>query len=323
MRNYIDFHCDTLSVAARNGADDIYSLPGQMLDIGRLHKSGVKAQFFALFFPEYNDEFLKKFGSNEGYFDLLYKVFDSSMKKHADAVRPAGNYKDLSENIKNGILSAFITFEDGRIIDGKIENLHKYYDKGIRLITLTWNYENCFGFPNSDDPAVMERGLKPFGIEAVEEMNRIGILVDVSHLSDGGFYDVARCCRKPFIASHSNCRALSPHQRNLTDDMIRILAEHGGVAGINFAGDFLNEDTSDIHSRVERMTAHALHMVNVGGEDLPAIGTDFDGINSILEIDGPDKMYMLFDSLKKAGLTERQIDKLAFGNAERIIKDTL
>ena len=323
MRKYIDFHCDTLSVAARNGAKDIYSLPDQRIDIERLDRAGAGAQFFALFFPEYNDDFIKKYVSDEGYFELLYKVFTDSMDKHGDRVRLAGNYDDLASNYDDGILSAFITFEDGRIIDGKMENLRKYYDKGIRLITLTWNFENCFGYPNSDDPGIMSKGLKPFGIEAVEEMNRLGILVDVSHLSDGGFYDVAEYSKKPFIASHSNCRSLSPHQRNLTDDMIRVLAEHGGVAGLNFAGDFLNEDTDDIHSRVDRMTAHILHMVKTGGEDLPAIGTDFDGINSILEIDGPEKMYILFDSLKKAGLSERQIDKVAFGNAQRIIKDVL
>ncbi|MGN0378683.1 MAG: dipeptidase [Butyrivibrio sp.] len=321
MRKYIDFHCDTLSVAARSGKDDIYSLPGQMVDIRKLKAANVMAQFFAIFFPEYNDEFVRKFGSNEEYFAMCYRVFQNSMEKHSDLIKQAGNGDDIEHNLQNGIISAFLTFEDGRIIDGVMENLEKYYNMGIRLITLTWNYENCFGYPNSGDAGKMNKGLKPFGIEALSEMNRLGILVDVSHLSDGGFYDVAKYCKKPFIASHSNCRALSPHQRNLTDDMIRVLAEHGGVAGLNFAGDFLNEDISDIHSRVERMVAHAAHMTDIGGEDIPAIGTDFDGIDSVLEISNPIEMDFLWDALKKAGFTERQIDKLAYQNAMRIMGD--
>ena len=323
MRSYIDFHCDTLSVAARNGEEDIFSLPEQKIDIGRLHAANVMAQFFAIFFPEYNDEFVRKYGSNEDYFTMCYKLFRNSMEKHPDLIRQAGCAGDILSNHEKGIVSAFLTLEDGRIIDGKMENFQKYYNMGIRLITLTWNYENCFGYPNSDNSEEMKKGLKPFGIEAVSEMNRLGILIDVSHLSDGGFYDVARYSRKPFIASHSNCRALSPHQRNLTDDMIRVLAEHGGVAGLNFAGDFLNEDTDDIHSRVERMAAHISYLTDLGGEDIAAIGTDFDGINSILEIKGPENMDVLFDALKKAGFTERQIDKIAFGNAQRIINEVL
>lgn len=323
MRSYIDFHCDTLSVAARNKTADIYSLPDQMVDIVKLSKADVMAQFFAVFFPEYNEEFVRKYGSDEDYFSMCHKVFRSTMEKYPELIKQAGNADDIENNRKNGAVSAVLTLEDGRIIGGKMENLEKYYNMGVRLITLTWNFENCFGYPNSDSALTMQKGLKPFGIEAIEEMNRIGILIDVSHLSDGGFYDVAKYSSKPFVASHSNCRALSPHQRNLTDDMIRILAENGGVAGLNFAGDFLNEDTTDIHSRVERMAAHASYITNLGGEDILALGTDFDGINSILEIKDPTEMDILWDALKNAGFTERQIDKAAYGNALRVIREVM
>src|SRR5699024_7042079 len=110
-----------------------------------------------------------------------------------------------------------------------LRRLHEFYDAGVRLITLTWNYENAAGYPNSRDSSVMRKGLKPFGKVLIEEMNDLGMIIDVSHLSDGGFWDVARRSKKPFIASHSNARAVTSHPRNLTDEMIRAIAEKGGV----------------------------------------------------------------------------------------------
>ena len=152
-------------------------------------------------------------------------------------------------------------------------------------------------------------------------MNRLGMLVDVSHLSDGGFYDVAKVCKGPFVASHSNARAIAPHPRNLTDDMIRVLAEHGGVAGLNLEGYFLNPDIRDAHSTVDRMVQHVQHMLQTGGEDLIAIGTDLDGIEGQLEISEPSKMELLFSALQKSGFTQRQLDKFMSGNVLRVLQD--
>lgn len=322
MRKYIDLHCDTLLCAVEH-KDDIYSLPGGMLDLKRLQKANTLAQFFAIFFPARTDDLMRELNTDKKYFDALYHTFQNSLEKHKDIIRFAGNYQDIMDNQKQGLISAFLTLEDGRMIDNQIENLKKFYAKGVRLITLTWNFENCLGYPNSSEPESMKKGLKPFGIEAVAEMNRLGMLIDVSHLSDGGFYDVAQYSTKPFIASHSNSRVLCPHQRNMTDDMIRILADHGGVAGLNLAGHFLNKDITDNHSTVEKMVEHALYMTNLGGEDLLAIGTDFDGIGGQLDVDEPPKLDLLFDALKKAGFTERQLDKFTVGNALRIIKEVL
>lgn len=202
-----------------------------------------------------------------------------------------------------------------------MDRLGYFYSMGVRAMALTWNYPNCFGSPNSTDTRVMHTGLTPFGKEAVGVMNDIGMLIDVSHLSDGGFYDVARLSRKPFAATHSNCRALSPHPRNLTDDMIRMLSEKGGVAGLNFYGPFLSDDITETHSRVEDMCAHVLHMLKVGGEDCIALGTDFDGMDGSFEIGSPTQMWRLFDALKRKGLTARQLEKLASGNALRVLRD--
>jgi membrane dipeptidase len=169
----------------------------------------------------------------------------------------------------------------------------------------------------------MARGLKPFGKDAVRRMNELGMVVDVSHLSDGGFYDVAALSQKPFVASHSNCRALCPHPRNLTDDMIRILADKGGIAGLNFGPQFLNADPARTESTVERISAHARHFINIGGSECVALGSDFDGITGNLEVGTVEKMPLLFDQFSRDGLSDAVIEKIAWKNALRTLKDIL
>jgi membrane dipeptidase len=167
----------------------------------------------------------------------------------------------------------------------------------------------------------MSRGLKPFGKEAVRRMNELGILIDVSHLSDGGFSDVAALSAKPFTASHSNCRSLSPHPRNLTDEQIRLLASRGGVIGLNFAPPFLGGDGSD--STAALISAHARRLKKTGGMDCIALGSDFDGIRGNLEISGVEKMPLLFEQLSRDGFTSGEIEQIAWKNALRIFRDVL
>ena len=169
----------------------------------------------------------------------------------------------------------------------------------------------------------MNRGLTSFGKEAIEVMNEWGILIDVSHLSDGGFEDVMKISKKPFVASHSNCRALSPHPRNLTDDMIRKLAEKGGVAGVNFAPEFLDSDIKTKKSTIQNLTAHIKHFIEIGGVECVGLGTDFDGITGEFEIGEPEKMELLFEQLHREGISETVIEKIAYKNVLRVIKDSM
>ncbi|HLR21511.1 MAG TPA: dipeptidase [Tissierellaceae bacterium] len=321
---YIDLHCDTLmKMAEVNGEESLLDNRITSVDFKRMKESKAMAQFFAIFLLS-NDMF-KDTGRepipDDQYILKLRKILLDEVDRNSDIISMAYNYDDLIENYNNGKMSAFLTIEDGRSVDGKLEKIEKYYNLGIRLIGLTWNYENCFGFPNSTDPNIMNKGLKDFGKESIEYMNDLGIIIDVSHLSDGGFYDVAKISKKPFIASHSNARILSNHPRNLTDDMIKLLAEQGGVAGLNFAPGFLNKDITSKESRIEFMVEHLNHMKNIGGEDILALGSDFDGISGNLEIDGSDKMPDLFKFLRKDGWTERLLEKLAYKNALRVIKE--
>lgn len=313
---YIDMHCDTLLHAVAGDKKDVFSMEACEVDAARLYEAEAMAQCFAVFFPPTINDDIK-------FFKQAKKILTHTLDNYSDKIAYAGNIADLERNIEAGKVSAFLTVEDGRAVDGSIENLEWFYNQGVRMISLTWNHENCFGYPNSRDSEVMQKGLTAFGKEAIEVMNDLGIVVDVSHLSDGGFMDVARISKVPFVASHSNARAVTNHQRNLTDDMIRILADKGGVTGLNFAADFVESAEHTHHSSIERICVHAKHLLNVGGEDVIAIGTDFDGTNDKLEIDNPTKMYLLFEGLKKKGFTQSQIDKVAYRNIKRVFADTM
>ena len=151
----------------------------------------------------------------------------------------------MEENARMGKLSAMMTVEEGGVYEGKLENLYALYDKGVRMSTLTWNFANELGYPN---PAIapgspripdMVNGLTDTGKSLVEEMERIGILIDVSHLNDAGIRDIFELTHGPVIASHSNARTLCSHLRNLSDNNIRMIGERGGVIGINYFVGFL------------------------------------------------------------------------------------
>jgi len=324
---FIDMHCDTLMRTLAEGTDEVFDLPGAMLDVKRMKEGGASTEFFAIFFPPAKESGLieqegKKL-TDEEYFHCLYTGFENTMERHGDYIARARSAADITANEAAGKMSGILTFEDGRIINGSFDNIKKYYDMGIRLITLTWNGENCFGYPNSADAQLMQLGLKDFGKEAVEYMNELGIIIDVSHLSDGGFWDVAKISKKPFMASHSNCRSLSPHQRNLTDEMIKEMGNKGCISGINFAPAFLNADITIKDSTLDLLSLHLRKMIDLGGEDFPALGSDFDGISGNLEVSGVEKMGLIFDRLEKDGVSQRVIEKIAYGNAFRVISETL
>lgn len=324
MYSYIDMHCDTLLRTIEEKPSSIYDGEG-MQSIKLMHEAKQMCQFFAVFFlprDAQNCEGMLMLPDDE-HFAVLRENLIKEVALHKDMIAMATSYDEIMANWEKGLSSAVLTIEDGRMVDGRMEKLQYLYEQGVRAIALTWNFANCFGYPNSADAEIMGKGLTEFGIEAIGEMNRLGIMVDVSHLSDGGFYDVARYTKKPFIASHSNCRALTNHSRNLTDEMIRILAEKGGVAGLNFSPDFVRPDGTKDETTAEYLSEHVLHLIKVGGEDCVGLGTDFDGIGGPLEIGHPTQMDLLFDMLHRKGLTARQLDKFASGNVLRVMKECI
>ena len=335
---FIDLHCDTLcyfSGLKEAEVRPIKRMPNESLyennshiDFKRMKKAGQMAQFFAVFMlPDHGEDgtgpkadYLPE---DSVYIGQLANYLKEQCAAHEDIINFTRNCREIMENHKNGKMSAFLTIEDGRSVLGSFDNLQKLFDMGVRLITLTWNFKNCFGSPNSPDPAIMAEGLTDFGKEAILWMNKKGMLVDVSHLSDGGFWDVLKISEKPVVASHSNCRALSPHPRNLTDEMIKALANKGGVSGINYFSRFLHEDIEWNYSTVGLIVKHIKYMRNVGGIDVVALGSDMDGVDCEIEVNSPDKVVLIFDALKKEGFSESEIDKIAWQNALRVIKDCM
>lgn len=323
----IDMHCDTLLRTMMNGAASLYDGEG-MQSIRQMKEAGQMAQFFAVFFPP-RDMKPKGDGrkppfmlpTDDEFYEMLKKYLHEQVEQHKDVIALARTGEDIEKNAARGLISAILSIEDGRFVNGSMDKLKSLREDGVCAISLTWNFPNCFGFPNSKDADLMSKGLTDFGKEAIGVMNDIGILVDVSHLSDGGFWDVVELSQKPFVATHSNCRALSPHTRNLTDDMIRAMAQKGGVSGLNFGPEFLSPDISNKNSTIEHLANHVLHMLNVGGEDFPAFGTDFDGIGGSFEVGHPTEMDKLFSVLEKKGMTASQLEKFASKNVLRVMKE--
>lgn len=326
MAKAIDMHCDTLMKGLMGfGTDaDVYDKPNFDIDVKRLKEGDAMAQFFAIFMPPKDIyKFLHKEPlTDDQYIDGCLLVMKNTLDRHGDVIRQARNADEIEQNYKDGYVSAVVTMEDGVAVRGDMAKLDSFYDKGIRALALTWNFENCFGFPNSKDPEIMKKGLKDFGKEAVLHMQDIGMLVDVSHLNDGGFWDVYKLAKVPFIASHSNARDVCNHTRNLTDDMIKALHEKGGCMGLNMLPGFLSEKDEQ-QNHIDDMVAMIQHEKEVGTIEVVALGTDFDGFDGKKEITGPDQMHLLCDALVRGGFTTAEVDAMMYGNILRVMHEAV
>ena len=210
-------HCDTITELwgkQENGIQVGLRHNDQMIDIERLTKGGYVLQNFAIFVEQQSG--VSSFEKAQ----QIRSVFAREMNQNADRIAMVTTVKGIEENEQAGKVSALLTVEGGEACEGSIEKLHVLYEQGVRMMTLTWNYPNEIGYPNlprntAGFPYVpdTEHGLTAFGIECVKEMERMGMIIDVSHLSDAGFYDVLRYTEKPFVASHSNARAICPWVR--------------------------------------------------------------------------------------------------------------
>lgn len=302
-----DLHCDTILRIHHN--HKALKKNDYHIDVEKLIEGSSMVEFFAMFIH------LK---ANEKAFEACNAVmdtFDREIKINPE-LKQAFTYQDLLDNKNENKISAVLTIEEGGVIEGSLDKLQHFYDRGCRAMTLTWNFENEIGFPNDTAP---EKGLKPFGIELIKKMNEMGMIIDVSHLSDAGFWDCIKYSSKPIVATHSNARGLCHHMRNLTDEMILALKDNGGIMGMNFCSLFL--DGSDV-SKVESIVNHIRYIYDLAGIEVIAIGTDFDGIGGQLEIAHMGQMSKLIDALK-AHFTDEQIDMILHKNAERVFKEVV
>ena len=308
----IDLHCDTILRLSENPSENLFNAKGH-INYEKLVKGDVYCQCFALFtkMHELADDAYTPFERLSRLHDLFIKEIEESSGK----LKRAYSANDILNN-KDSI-SVMLTIEGLDALEGKRKNLDTLISWKPKIASFTWNWENELAYPQSEDKAIMQSGLKDFGFEVLERFNQEDIIIDASHLSDGGFWDVIKSGNK-VVATHSDCRAVTNTGRNLTDDMIRALADKGGVVGLNFCSPFLTDDKSH-ESRVSDMVIHTKHLLNVGGEDILAMGSDFDGIGGKLEIDGPDKFPLLEAALRKAGLKEEVIEKMFYKNILRLL----
>lgn len=308
----LDSHCDTPTQIVR-GRDLSKDNENANIDIPKLKRGGVDAAFFALYIPA-------RLSENAAYECALrqYEAVKDVVQSNPCSVAFALTEAQAHENKANGLFSVFLGLENGSPIGHSLERLQEFYNKGVRYMTLCHSKDNQIC-----DSCAGNRtwgGLSPFGREVVAEMNRLGMLIDVSHVSDDTFYDVLECSTSPVVATHSCCRALADHPRNMTDDMIMALAAKGGVIQINFYPVFLQDDyelesQSSVIPSYTRIADHIDHVVELVGIDHVGIGSDFDGIEVAPDgLEDVSKMPVLFDELRRRGYSEAELNKLASGN---------
>ncbi|RLI67154.1 MAG: membrane dipeptidase [Candidatus Gerdarchaeota archaeon] len=283
------------------------------VDLPRAKEGNVLAMFFAIW-PGINQYYILK-----GTRQLLELV--ENKKNNLVLVK---NVDDLEKIATSGKLGAIFHIEGIGGFDSEFHLLHVLYRLGLRSFGITWSDENLFGTGSSFDPNTPEdtRGLTAEGKELIHEANKLGVIVDVSHLSDKSFWDAIDVTNKPLIASHSSCRVLSPHVRNLTDDMIKAIADINGMVGINFGNMFLREDCSrDAKTPFTKIIDHIDHVVNLVGPDYVGFGSDFDGTlvpDSVKDVTG---FNLLVKELEKRDYSLEDINKICHGNFMRIFKE--
>ena len=329
-----DLHCDTLSelrYAERRGEDKSFAQNDLHIDLEKMQKGDYMLQCFAAF--------VNLADPTPGADPLVtaleeIDVFKRMMERYSDRIAPVYRPEDIRKNAEAGKISGMLTIEEAGCCKGSLGVLRRMYELGVRMMTLTWNHENELASPNvvpGNGPIWpcmpnTETGLKEKGFEFLAEMERLHIIADVSHLSDKGFWDIAEHSTRPFAASHSNCRALCPHTRNLTDAMIRALAEKGGIAGLNYYAAFLDTDPAHpeaCRSTVERIAEHAAHYKQVGGIGVLALGSDFDGIDGHHQLETAADMPLLADALRRAGFTEDEVERIFWRNARDFFEHNL
>lgn len=325
----IDMHCDT--VMALMKGEDCLRESKNMIDLKKMQEGDYMLQCFAMFVPYVSRNNEEKYSP----FEVCNKMIDKyylEIEKNKDLIAPAFTYQDIENNIKNNKMTALLTIEEGGVCLGNIEFLRNFYRLGVRMMCLTWNFKNEIASPNIDyfkidKETIKKEGVKPntedglteFGIEVVKEMNKLGMVIDCSHLGDKGFYDVIKYSSKPIVCSHSCSRTVCNHVRNMTDDMLYKLKENGGVVGINYCHAFIKEDESI--ASVEDVVRHIVYIRDLIGIDYIGLGSDFDGIgNENIELKDASMMGKLIEELKRQRFSEEDIDKICFKNVLRVFK---
>ena len=338
------------------GAKHKYEDDGTQIDFPRMKEGGMDAMFFAVYLgqgkrtPEANAEAKTKALK-------IFQRINESIKQNSATVELVTSAKEGFSAHKRGKTGIFIGMENGWAVGTDLSNLKLYYDLGLRYITLAHSFNNDLSDSSGDPEGAEHGGLSKLGEACVQEMNRLGMVVDVSHLSDSAFYDVMRTSKAPVFASHSSCRALCDVKRNMTDNMIKALAAKGGVIHINFVADFLKKPSAEIAVsiktiRMQTMKAettpeekkklnaelrqikykypndiptvkdvvnHIDHVVKLVGINHVGIGMDMDGGSDVIGVEDVSKIKNVTIELLRRGYSAKDIKKIWGRNTMRVL----
>ena len=344
----LDTHND-VPMKTLTGFDIAKAAPRGSTDVPRLKAGNVDATFFAAYVPA---RYARQKKAASYARQVIRSIREDIVGRYPNTFVLATTADGVVSARRNGKMAALIGLEGGHAIEDSVEVLREFYGLGVRYMTLTHSNTNNWADSSGDiaNPKVKHHGgLNDLGRTIVREMNRIGMIVDVSHVADETFWDVMEVSQAPVFASHSSCRALSNARRNMTDDMIRAMASKGGVIQINFACDFLNDevrrktagaknkliqkygnDMDGLREQVEKafpratladVVAHIDHVVKIAGIDAVGIGSDFDGVDCTpLGLDDVSKFPNLTKALLQKGYTREQIEKIYSGNTLRVMR---
>lgn len=276
----IDGHADTVTTAMKEN-QGLYR-NNLHLDLERLKEYNAPVQVFAICCDDQHVE------NAYEYANSAIDFFKKWIVAYKAIVELAFSMEDIEINVENNKISAILALEGGEPLSGDIKNIDYFYKRGIRLVTLTWNRENELGYGVSTGS---ENGLKPFGISCIKRMNELGILIDVSHLNEAGFWDVHMVSSKPYIASHSNAYSVTAHIRNLKDAQIKDMVKKGCLIGLNLYPYFLNGTKK---AGIDDIIRHIKHFIELGAMRNIGLGCDFDGIDVLPEgFDGVSSLKIL------------------------------
>ena len=299
-------------------------------DLRRLKAGGVDAQFFSIFA---HPRFAKAPGGTKRRAFGMIDALEEQVRRHRDELELAVLVEDVRRISRKGKISVLMGLEGGHAIEDDLGNLAEFRDRGVRYMTLTW--ANTNGWADSSNDTARHGGLTEFGRQVVREMNRLGMVVDVSHSSDETFWDTVKVTRAPLMASHSSARALVNNPRNMSDDMLKAVAEGGGVVMVNFGGPFIDARKASrwrvisdavLHwgpspVSIDLLLDHIDHIVRVAGVEHVGLGSDFDGTLFLPhEIGDVSGFPRVTSGLLDRGYSESDIEKILGENALRVLE---
>ena len=307
-----DLHCDTISRCREK------SLPlrnNQELSISLEKAQGYQnwAQVFAICVPE-------AYKKNNPYSQFIAQrdFFALQIEKNADCAVFVRSKEDFLEAEQTGKCAAFLGIEGALVLEGRPERIGEVKQMGVRVITLTWNFRNEIACGIGEE---RDTGMTKIGVQCVQEMAKQGIVIDVSHLSVRSFDDLLQATDVPFIASHSNLKRLCGHRRNLSDEQFREIVRRKGLVGVNFYPEFLENDSSK--ASIDSIIKHIETMLELGGEEVVAIGSDFDGASMPSDLQHIGDVEKLYERLLQRGYSEELVQNLFYNNARRVFWSAL